>query len=549
MNSSIGSEPILVRLSGTLAALQTPALVAVGYYLGAEAAFSVGTLSDRIFAPFWPPNIILFSALLLVPARRWPLFIAAAFPAHIIAEFSVGMPWPQLIVAFATNCVVALMSATAVRAFLGGPPWLDSLQKAFVYIVITAVACPAVAALGGAFVQILGGGAFENYWLYWSNWYVGNALAALTLGPVLLTFFGDRKQSYLSLSPAARIEAAICALALVASCTISFELSVIGIAGNFTPALLYLPLPVLLWAAIRFGVMGASSAILLVAVISIWRTLADQSPFLDEDPAKSVLSLQLFLASVSAPLLLLGAAIEQLKRAERVTGELAGSLLKAQDAARRTIARDLHESTSQDLAAAMMLAGQAETVVPEAAKPMLKELSRIIKKSINEVRSTSYLLYPPFLDESGLRPALINYVNDYSRRSGIVVELDVPSELEPISNETQIMLFRLIEEALTNVSRHSGSATARVRLTSEATKAGETMVLSIEDAGTGIPSLTGPSLWQGAPSPNGSRGLGLSSMRERLRQVGGRLEIDSTLAGTIIRAFIPMNPSATRAMS
>src|SRR5262249_57356789 len=93
-------------------------IVALAYYLGAEFAFWIGTLSDRIFAPFWPPNVVLFCALLVTPLRQWWIFILAAFPAHIAAELQVGMPTGQLLVAFATNCAVAMINAFAVLRVL-----------------------------------------------------------------------------------------------------------------------------------------------------------------------------------------------------------------------------------------------------------------------------------------------------------------------------------------------------------------------------------------------------------------------------------------------
>src|SRR5207253_3750458 len=134
--------------------LQGPALVALIYFLGAEAAFYIGTLSDQIFALFWPPNVVLFCALLIAPQRRWWLYIAAAFPAHVIAELGVGMPAPQLLVAFATNCMVALLNAYCIRRLIGGPPWFGTFHAAFVYIAITAGLSPALSALGGAFVPV-----------------------------------------------------------------------------------------------------------------------------------------------------------------------------------------------------------------------------------------------------------------------------------------------------------------------------------------------------------------------------------------------------------
>src|SRR6187455_780382 len=108
-------------------------IVAIAYYLGAEIAFAIGTLSDKIFAPFWPPNIVLFCALLVTPRQHWWRFLLAVFPAHAIAELGVGMGPLQVVVAFATNSAVAATNAYAAQRFIGGPPWLDSLRKATLY--------------------------------------------------------------------------------------------------------------------------------------------------------------------------------------------------------------------------------------------------------------------------------------------------------------------------------------------------------------------------------------------------------------------------------
>src|SRR5690606_2697450 len=110
--------------------LRLPAAAFLTYFLGAEAAFLIGTLSDSIFAPFWPPNIILFYLLLRTPHADWWKILLAAFPAHVAAELQVGMDWPQLIVAFVTNCAIALFNAWALRWLLVRPPWLSSFRHA-----------------------------------------------------------------------------------------------------------------------------------------------------------------------------------------------------------------------------------------------------------------------------------------------------------------------------------------------------------------------------------------------------------------------------------
>src|SRR5262245_11004284 len=235
-----------------------PLLVGLAYYLGAQFAFLIGTLSDQVFALFWPPNVILFCALLFRPRREWPVLIAAAFVAHVIAEIGVGMPAPQLLVAFVTNCMVALLNAYAVRRFVGDPPWFGNFRKASIYIVITAGIAPAVSALGGAFVPILGGGAFADYWIFWSHCYLANALPNLALGPVFLIWFSDGAR-WTRWKPSRRhIEPAVLAVALVCVCIVAVAAAGRLTTTSFLPAILFLPLPLVLWAAVRFGERGAS---------------------------------------------------------------------------------------------------------------------------------------------------------------------------------------------------------------------------------------------------------------------------------------------------
>jgi signal transduction histidine kinase/integral membrane sensor domain MASE1 len=297
--------------------LAGPAFTAALYFLGAEAAFLIGTLSDRIFAPFWPPNIVLFCALLLAPPRLWWLYLLATFPAHVVAELGVGMPMPQLLVAFATNCAVALVNAAATRGLLGPLPWFDSLSKALLYVAITAVASPALVALGGAFVPILGGGSVYNYWTFWVQWCLSNTVSILALGPVVLTWLSDRNRPAAHLSSGAIVEGALLSAGLFLVCAFAFESGKGAVADGLLPAILYLPLPLILWAAIRFGARGASVAILVVAVALLWRTLNGPNPFSADTPEESVFAIQAFLIGVSIPVLLLGTAIEETRRAEQ----------------------------------------------------------------------------------------------------------------------------------------------------------------------------------------------------------------------------------------
>jgi len=518
--------------------IRTPALVALLYYLGAESAFAVGTLSDRIFAPFWPPNIVLFSALVLAPKRRWWIYIAATFPAHAIAELMVGMPIPQLLVAFATNCVVAILNAICVRRFLVEPPWFGNLRNAFIYVLLTAGVNPAISALGGAFVQILGGGALSDYWSFWGSWYMSNALGSLTLGPVCLIWL-DRRSWVGPMSTRRLIEAGVLVVSLGVVCALVVNFGG-SVESGFLPAILYGPLPLLLWAAVRFGQRGASGAILVLTIVSIWQNLRATSLFTGES---IVLALQLFLLGIAIPLFFLGAAIDQLRRTGQAMRELAGALLHVQDEERRRIARELHDSTGQNLAVAGLMMSRVQGTVPDSLAPVISEVHDILRQSMAEIRTASYLLHPPFIDGVGLVSSLRSYLDGFTKRTGLEVDFEAPEESERMPPSIELALFRVLQEALTNVWRHSGSASARVQLEQGIGEDGHQVILSIVDMGKGIPSnIRQSTLSRSGAGYGTAMGLGLISMRERLLQIGGSLEIDSHAGKTVIRATVNFNP-------
>jgi signal transduction histidine kinase len=504
-----------------------------------------GTFSDRIFAPFWPPNIVLFCALILVPYRRWWVYIAAAFPAHVLAEVSlVGMPASQLLVAFVTNCMVATLNAYGVRKFLKDPPWFGTLRNASTYILITAAVSPAISALGGAFVLLLSKDSPPTtYWAAWLNWYLANALGSVTLGPAVMIWF--HREAWTKRPRTRWIEAGLLALSLAIVCTLVFHTGGGTVESGFLPALLYSPIPLIVWAAIRFGQRGASGAILVVTIISVWQNLHAPSVFVASDLAgidreRNVLALQIFLMGIAIPVFFLGSLIDELEKTGAAMKDLATNLLQAQDEERRRIARELHDSTGQNLVVADLLLDRIQASVPASSAPAIEDLHKILRQSMVEVRTLSYLLHPPLLDGMGLDIALNAYIDGFSKRTGITVDLEMPPDQGAISASVEVVLFRVIQEALTNVWRHSGSTTAQIRLIPDPSDVGRRLTLSIEDFGKGIPGDIRDSTLLPTKG-RATMGLGLAGMRERLHQIGGILEIDSTAGSTVIRAIVPMN--------
>ncbi len=332
--------------------IRLPLITSVGYFLGAEVAFLVGTLSDQIFAPFWPPNIILFCALLSSRYADWWKLLLAVLPAHILAELRVGMDWPQLTVAFLTNCAVALLNASAIRWLLVAPPWLNTFRRAVIFVIVAVGIGPAIVAFFGAYVRIYGGGLPADYWIFWMQWYESNALGNLTLAPVFLAFnVSNSDDGPSEWSRVRRIEAALVAVGLLISCAIAIKASLYWGDAGFIPILLYLPMPFVFWGTVRFGVQGACLSVLIVTLTSIWANLSGPTLFTASTPEANVLALQLFLSGLAVPVLLLGAHIDGAKRKEYRSRALSQKVLWSKEEDQRKVAGDLHEGVCQDLAA------------------------------------------------------------------------------------------------------------------------------------------------------------------------------------------------------
>jgi signal transduction histidine kinase len=215
---------------------------------------------------------------------------------------------------------------------------------------------------------------------------------------------------------------------------------------------------------------------------------------------------------------------------------LSGRLMRAQDDERRRIAQVLHETTAQDLAALkMLLARLSRTVgstMSSGDRSALTESIDLAERSMTGVRTLSYLIHPPFLDETGLVSALRWYAEGFAERSGIAVDLDLPPAFERLDQDVETALFRVVQEALINVHRHAGSPRASIRLH----HTGEGLTLEVEDRGHGMPAERLAQL----PVGGGAMGVGIAGMRERLEQLGGTLEIESGERGTIVRARVPL---------
>ena len=220
---------------------------------------------------------------------------------------------------------------------------------------------------------------------------------------------------------------------------------------------------------------------------------------------------------------------------------LAQKLLRVQDEERRRVARDLHDSTGQTLTALKISVNllQRKLHHDEATREALSEIASLADEALQEIRTTSYLLHPPLLDESGFASAAQWYLAGFAQRSGIKVRVDFSSEVERLPGRIENALFRVLQEGLTNVHRHSGSFEVDVRFRCE----GLIVTLEVRDYGCGI-GREFPNR-PGAAIPD--CGVGLAGMRERLNELEGELEIESADPGTRLRATVPLLALSTAA--
>src|ERR1700739_1572497 len=232
----------------------------------------------------------------------------------------------------------------------------------------------------------------------------------------------------------------------------------------------------------------------------------------------------------------------ELHSANQNLSKLSAQLLQSQDDERKRLARELHDSVGQLLAAIKMNSDkfQSPQLDPAAAKAAAIDNAVLIDQVTTEIRTMSHLLHPPLLEEVGLPSALRWYVDGFSERSKIMVEIDIANDIGRLGHDKEIGIFRVVQECLTNVHRHSGSRTAALRLA----QADGHVRLEIRDAGKGIPLEK-----QMALTSSGQLGVGVRGMRERLGQLGGVLVVQSDQRGTVVTATLPLHVTTAIAAS
>jgi two-component system, LuxR family, sensor kinase FixL len=287
--------------------------VALGYYLGAKLGFAL-TFHPVPVSTLWPPNAILLAGLLLTPTAWWLRIFGAVFVAHLAVQLQTGVPLGMILCWFISNCTEALIGAGLLRRIGDDQPRFDRLQDLVIFTAVAGLLAPFLSSFLDAAFVILNQWGEAGYWSVWRTRIQSNCLASLTIVPVIVLAF-RHLSSRRRIARIRWLESAVGVTALVAVCWYVFLHQ--QPSPGVSPVRLYAPIPVLVAAAIRGGPLGASSSLLICAVIAIWGASHGQGPFLTRSAQENALALQLFLVMTWVPIMALAAVLREKTAAEQ----------------------------------------------------------------------------------------------------------------------------------------------------------------------------------------------------------------------------------------
>jgi signal transduction histidine kinase len=476
----------------------------------------------------WFDDSVLLCALLLTPLRKWWLYLVVALTIRFIPAPHPPVPIWSAFEVSANDLLSAMLAAYFLRLIAPAAILLSNLRTCAAYLGIAVFLTPMLSAFSGAFVaRALGYG----FWPAWNQWFIGGSLANLVLTPALLYWCLGR---YRELRPHV-LEVSLWMAAFAVSVYYSLSL----MHSNYSPIALYAPVPFLIWAATRFGPVGASSALSLIAVLSTVGIAGEQGPLSTNLEPQHVLFVQLFLAVMSVPVLSVAILIEERtaiemrlresqeklsKNYDRVR-DLGAKLIHAQEDERKRIALELHDDIGQQMSLLSVTLDQLGAELPTRMtllRARLASLKRDTEKVAFALRELSHELHSSAFRHLGLATGLRGLCRTTSQQHHIVVNLHA-DEVSGLSYDLSLCLFRIAQEALNNAVKHGSAKRIDVQLLQNMSA----VRLMVRDEGIGFDSAAA------------LNGLGLVSMEERLRIVGGTLTLTSIPGqGTTIEAVV-----------
>ena len=528
------------RAPGWSALLRVGAVVFAGYYAGARLGLALTFLPLPI-SVLWPPNAIVLGALLLLPVSAWWVVVLAALPAHLLSELHEGIPAGMVLSWYASNMSEALIGASLVRGLHRGAPALSTLRGMVIFIGAASVAAVASSFLDSALVKINGWGDVP-YWELWRRRVFSNIAASLVIAPVVVAWGRGGWSLLHKRRRGELVEAGLLAAGLVAVVALGFSVD----SAWVSPCA---PLPFLLWAALRFGMRGATAAFAAIAVAAIWGAGHGIGAFASGTPLSTTHSVQIFLMSVGSVLLCLAAASEERQRAQQALDVLRYRLNHASRlAVMGEMAASIAHEVSQPMSAILGNVETAQALLQAGSlderklRPILEDIREDDLRAVDIVRHIRDLARhrPPEIREFDLSEqvrAVLSLGAPLARHRGIALDNRCDERLmvrgDPI--HVQQVLANLVLNAMDAMD----TTRAEDRhLEVEARLDGATARVCVRDRGHGIPASQLEQVFESFfTTKQEGTGLGLSISRSLVTAQGGRIWAENNPGGGATVSF------------
>jgi len=512
---------LTVSLAPGLRTSSIALLVAISYYAGSQVGF-LFTPPGQPISTFWPPNAILLGVFLLTPPRIWWAFVLAVLPAHLLIQLQFGVPVLSALGWFVGNISEALLGAGCIHFFFFAKKTslFESVKGVVIFLAFGVGLATLVTSFLDAGSTVLTG-LGRNFWMVWTTRLTNNMVANLTIVPPLVIFGTSQISQLRKAKISAYLEAAALGVGIVVVSVLVFGAEN---APGMIPAFIYVPLPFLLWAALRFGPGGLSASVLVVALISAWNAMHGRGPFGTSSLTSHVVSLHILLTAFALPLMLTAALVAERRNIDQKLRATRESLIFARGEDLYRIARWLHGDVVQRLTLVGLSVDELRAECGTSARVALDRLYDQISGVSEQTRNLSHDLHPFALEYLGLSRALKKLCRETSEHNGIAInfsERNIPASL---SSDVSLCLFRVAQGALSGIAKsHHAKPVA-----AELSVAGKTVSLRIADEEVRIPSQQ----WERTQ---------LTWMREEVESLGGTLQIRSGSSdGTIIEVSLPL---------
>jgi integral membrane sensor domain MASE1 len=499
-------------------------LVAISYYVGSQIGFFL-TSPDTPLSSLWPPNAILLAAFLLTPQRIWGVLVLAVLPVHFLIQLRTGIPALAAFGWFVGNVGEALLGAACIRPFQKEQKSLfASVQGVVTFWVFGVLLAPLLTSFldaGSTVVTGLGRG----YWTLWMNRFTSNMIANLTVAPAIVTFVSDGIPRLWKVSRARLYEAA---LLVVGIGVVSLLVFVHGNLFSHGPAFVGVPLPFLVWAALRFGPAGLSFTMLEVTLISIWSARQHIGLFEHSSTPDGAVSVHILLGLIVLPFMLMAAVVAERRRDEQVLKNAQVALISAQEQECHRIARELHTDIAGRLTLASLSVGELRTGFSAYEKLVLDKLHDEISDALEALLHLSHKIHPFRVEYLGLARSLTRLCLDTGSEAGLIVNPSIEDLPLNVSLDVSLRILRVAQLALQDIKERQAK-TATVEL-----KTGDGQIL-LRMADDGL------KLGPGRPE-----GTGLVHMRAQVLSLGGTLKLmRAPCGGMIMEAAVPISDPST----